>query len=235
MPLDAAYFERIKAMSVKQLYNYKGDVVPWPITDEDVVWWGRLIDDLHEEKMKRNPQAENTTHIWRPPNWTENGSVYGLLGQCHFGMKYGLEPGDLGPWPQKLYYDYLVMIFGRKYTIDVKTTTSQVERGRVCLPFALKSIEYKIEKRKPFCDIYVGAWMPGRELTMGGVDLLGWAWKDELLNAPIYDWGHAEARGILSGDLRPIETLINMIYPPKFAREQMPLFNRGTYLRLPPP
>ena len=216
-----------RKMTIAQLYDFKGQIIPWPPSDEDVLWWGRIITELHAHKDHLHPGRISNTRPWCPTRWAENTHVYGRFGECAFGVLAGLKPPHLVPWPDTFDYDFIVAIHGKEHTIDVKTRTVRKPQSEVFLNLTIPEIESKQKKGKPFCDIYICAWLPPHKvLSMQSVLFLGWAYRDEILQAPIIPWkskfgGFADARGIISGDLRPMSSLLDMVRPR--TPKQMPL------------
>ena len=200
-----------RSLSDRDLYNFKGQMIPWPPSDEDVLWWARKIKRLHQLK-KSMDNGFTCTNKFEPHE-------PGLFGEYGFGVETGLRPW-LQVWPDEIWYDY---IFGG-ITIDVKTAVQASRDINLGLPLA------EIERNKQTCggklsDIFVLAWLTPKILTLRAVEFLGWATREELLSAPIRtDWakpGHAIHRK----KLRQMIDLYAMISPkPLSCGPQLELF-----------
>jgi hypothetical protein len=204
-----------RTISIEELYRYSGQIIKWPPSDADLIWWGKLITKLHQYKQRLAGNKKSNTNVWN-----EKHDIYGRFGEAKFGLEFGLLP-YLVAWPGDLSHDFKVIIGGKEYTIDIKASGVQVAQKYVYLNLTLDEIQYKKDNGIPFCDIYVAAWVPD-ELQIERTFLLGWAHKSEMLGADVQYWksyygSFADARGIASGNLRKMEDLYKAIYPPASA------------------
>lgn len=143
--------------------------------------------------------AIHATHASSRP-LSDGYDEIGLLGEVAFGQFCGMCPdfstrpdGDKG-------VDFVVPLL---YTVDVKT--------------ARKANNLIHEAGKPMpADIYVLA-----EVVGDGAELVGWAWKKSLQEAPTRDFGHGIVNHYIPRDqLRTIRELAWRLHMARFCRPE---------------
>jgi hypothetical protein len=148
----------------------------------------KTLSDAHGNARKdlHNPIKEQ-------PALIQDQDPMGMMGEMYLALLLGhsvdLEQkieGDGG-------YDFVVPL---KFTIDVKTTAKTPRSNNLL-----------VEQGKVKADIYVAAMHEN-----GMVDLIGWAMKSEVLNAPTKDFGRGLTNHYIDlAKLRPMEELYKRV------------------------
>jgi hypothetical protein len=215
-------WEIARGMTPQQLYDFKGQVIPWPPADTDIIWWGELIYKLHQMKQGTPNNRILAEGLKRDP------LVYGKFGECKLALTAKL-PYQLTVWPEAFWWD-IKLPDGT--TVDVKTST-QLERHKVMLNLPLYEIERsaKLNHGVPkFADLFVLAWLPRNLESLTHVKLMGWCGQEALVSAPIERWSRfnpkfSDAHALRPTSLYAMDSLYNRIRPPQRTPTQRPLFS----------
>lgn len=184
--MNRDHWDKIKKMSILELWNYEGDIIPWPPSDEDVLWRAWVLDEfLKDPRLRLSSQGRN---------WTEHRGVR-MFGEYYFGLQFGLK-GNTTAWERDYRVDYETPIG----TIDVKTIVHPFHR-------LLRQVD-----QEKFSDILVLTLINPARLSLKNVSLLGWCYDKEILQAPIDHFSHKnpkrkDAYYRYSRELMPISDL----------------------------
>jgi hypothetical protein len=93
MILDPEYFRRVRRMTIEELWRFQGPIIPWPPTDDDVLWRAWVLNQFIKRPEFRKKQA----------NWS-NFRGQRLFGEYHFGLRFGLQ-GNCTAWEKDFRID----------------------------------------------------------------------------------------------------------------------------------
>jgi len=145
-----------------------------------------ILSDLIESHASARHDS-HTSHASSRP-LSEGYESVGMVGEAAFALRFGLKmdlalrsKGDGGT-------DFILPL---GFKVDVKT--------------ARKPYNLIVEQGKVDADIFILAKYVDDTKE---VSFLGWAWKSEILSAPIKDFGHGILNHFIAADrLRPIASL----------------------------